>query len=696
MKRKFSSTIAIITIIVTICSVITPIYAEDEYIKGFKKVNTYTPGQFVDVDDEWYADSIHSVYEVGLMKGSSDNLFEPNGNLTIAEAVTIAARLHSIHTTGTENFIQSTPWYKTYIEYAVSNNFCDDLFSPDEIVDRAFFAVILNKAVNVSAFPVKNNIADETLWDVNGWYSEAVYNMYRAGILCGNDKYGTFAPDTSITRGEVAAIIMRIIVPSYRQSVNIAQKAGYTIDAPVDGNSFENFKQRAIVANLKWILSDEDQGPEWQNDIYTIHHEEIPGDYIHVNRRDIEFSYDISDFTNIHIPNRYLNKPGDGYTLVGDWSLYVGFRSFLSGYTGSMPDGKYGDLYLSKPKVDAYTDTYTYSTYTQEVRNMIDAAYIEPTLTDEEINAFVSANLGDTEDYIYKIIGKLVFWENNYYIQSDPEYRFSVKINDVNYNNWLKEHQDKYVIGIFTSDCASMPYLLATIKGYAPEERNYTVKSWEYFGWNNSNKLAVKWNSNFRFENPIKLNLNAISQIKANEKEAYITNIKNTDFGGFNSLKDKINEIILNVSDVDSPAIYEESNFDEEFDFYLTKNIPNIHASKDSGRNVKMDAYTDRGYGSRTLAPNLNPANNKKYGGTYTVFGFTPIWNKVGFPEDANLDELDYENTTLKLFDDGDKFSKYLKIKEWDSSFGDVYQIPIYYTIVFIDFGDAQFYVGLI
>lgn len=50
----------------------------------FAKANTYTPGMFTDVSEsEWYASSIASSYELGFMKGSSDTLFEPNGNMTV-------------------------------------------------------------------------------------------------------------------------------------------------------------------------------------------------------------------------------------------------------------------------------------------------------------------------------------------------------------------------------------------------------------------------------------------------------------------------------------------------------------------------------------------------------------------------------------------------------------------------------------
>ena len=61
----------------------------------FNKINSYN-GEFSDVkNDAWYAEYVSSAYELGFMKGSSQTTFEPEGNMTVAEAVTIASRIHN-------------------------------------------------------------------------------------------------------------------------------------------------------------------------------------------------------------------------------------------------------------------------------------------------------------------------------------------------------------------------------------------------------------------------------------------------------------------------------------------------------------------------------------------------------------------------------------------------------------------------
>ena len=91
--------------------------------EGFAKTNTYTPGMFNDVPaSEWYASSVSSSYELGFMKGTADGVFSPEGNMTVAEAVTIAARVHDAYNAKGTAFSQNgANWYDEYVKYAVDN-----------------------------------------------------------------------------------------------------------------------------------------------------------------------------------------------------------------------------------------------------------------------------------------------------------------------------------------------------------------------------------------------------------------------------------------------------------------------------------------------------------------------------------------------------------------------------------------------
>lgn len=194
-------------------------------MSNFVKVNTYSRGQFQDVNEAmWYGFDqqkvIAGAFEYGLMRGNSATAFNPLGNITVAEALAIAARVHSIYATGSENFVQGNPWYDVYIEYSVMNGIImsSDFTEVNRPATRAEMAYIFSRALPQSEFPSLNTV--NSLPDVTSAtrYSDAIFMLYRAGVLTGSDAVGTFYPLNPITRAEAAAIITRVILPDNRWS----------------------------------------------------------------------------------------------------------------------------------------------------------------------------------------------------------------------------------------------------------------------------------------------------------------------------------------------------------------------------------------------------------------------------------------------------------------------------------------------
>ena len=187
---------------------------------GFAKTNTYTPGQFSDVPEtEWYASSVSSSYELGFMKGSSDTAFEPEGNMTVAEAVTIAARVHDAYNTKGTQFAQNgANWYDEYVAYAVANGIIEkDQFDDyDRPVKRYEMAVIFSKSVPDSFLEAKNNVNEIPDVPNANTYFDRLQLLYNAGVVMGNDEFGTFMPNNNIIRAEAAAIINRVALPENR------------------------------------------------------------------------------------------------------------------------------------------------------------------------------------------------------------------------------------------------------------------------------------------------------------------------------------------------------------------------------------------------------------------------------------------------------------------------------------------------
>ena len=194
-------------------------------LSNFQKSNTYTPGQFADVPaGSWYAAGVQSAYELGLMTGTSGTAFDPSGNLTLAETVVLAARLHSIYAGDGASFTGGATWYQPYVDYAIQNGIIASGAYSDynATATRAQFASILAAALPGEALPAINTVASLPDVDANATYAAAALKLYNAGILTGSDASGTFNPTSSIQRSEVATIVTRMADQSQRKTFTLS------------------------------------------------------------------------------------------------------------------------------------------------------------------------------------------------------------------------------------------------------------------------------------------------------------------------------------------------------------------------------------------------------------------------------------------------------------------------------------------
>ena len=116
--------------------------------ENFSAQAAYT-GQFTDVPaDEWYYENVRAAYEYGLIDGRSETQFAPDGTLTVAEAIKMAATIHSIYQTGSADFAVSDPWYLVYVDYALENGILSAARTDyNTSASRAVFASVLAGAL---------------------------------------------------------------------------------------------------------------------------------------------------------------------------------------------------------------------------------------------------------------------------------------------------------------------------------------------------------------------------------------------------------------------------------------------------------------------------------------------------------------------------------------------------------------------
>ena len=183
---------------------------------------------FVDVPvSAWYADAVRDAWANGLIDGVDAAHFDPDGSLTVAQAIKLAAALHQRIANGTVTLKNGSPWYRSYLEYAVEHGVIEESYlgysaaALNAPVQRAEFAHILYGAAK--PYAAINEIGANALPDVKTGdrYADEIYTLYRAGVLNGSDRSGTFYPTSLIRRSEAAAILIRAFDEEARRTLTL-------------------------------------------------------------------------------------------------------------------------------------------------------------------------------------------------------------------------------------------------------------------------------------------------------------------------------------------------------------------------------------------------------------------------------------------------------------------------------------------
>ena len=185
---------------------------------------------FTDVpQNQWYYNDVVKAYETGLINGKTPTTFEPDQNMTYAEAVKLAACMNQRYTAGSVTLENGSPWYQTYVDYCKENGVLSKDYNWNDKATRAGYAEIFAKALPASALPARNNVVDDAIPDVTSSapQADAIYTLYRAGIVQGSTIDGvnnSFNPNGNIKRSEVAAILTRMMDENARLSLSMPNK----------------------------------------------------------------------------------------------------------------------------------------------------------------------------------------------------------------------------------------------------------------------------------------------------------------------------------------------------------------------------------------------------------------------------------------------------------------------------------------
>ena len=169
---------------------------------------------FTDVSaDQWYYKDVENAYNMDLINGKTATTFAPQDFLTYAEAAKLAACMHQRVTQGAVTLTNGTPWYQTYVDYCWENGIITKDYAWEMNATRGGYMEIFANALPEENLEEINAVADDSIPDVSSSNSqaEAIYKLYRAGILQGNDAEHNCNPYANIQRSEVAAILTRMM-----------------------------------------------------------------------------------------------------------------------------------------------------------------------------------------------------------------------------------------------------------------------------------------------------------------------------------------------------------------------------------------------------------------------------------------------------------------------------------------------------
>lgn len=212
-------TAILLALLLTLTALLVPLSAAD--VPTFSDVTK----------SDWFYDSVYKVCETNLMIGKPDNTFAPRDYITTAECITLLARMHARVTGNTaalQALPETTPWYQTFINYCNTHAL---LSANMQMLITEFIEQPMSRAQLIALFSALpghvwteiNTVEAGAIPDVpiGAAYEEPIYRAYRCGIVIGNDK-GNFNPDQPISRAEVAAIVIRIVDPTMRQSTTMS------------------------------------------------------------------------------------------------------------------------------------------------------------------------------------------------------------------------------------------------------------------------------------------------------------------------------------------------------------------------------------------------------------------------------------------------------------------------------------------
>ncbi|MBQ6678224.1 MAG: DUF4838 domain-containing protein [Clostridia bacterium] len=188
----------------------------------FASVGTGAAGPlpFRDVpENAWYFSPVLTVWEAGIMKGTSADTFSPDDPMTRGQFVTILARLSGDDCSGAaaDSPFRDVPAWEYYADpigwavgRGIAKGMSEKTFEPESPVLRQEFAAFLVRYIKYKNITLAETETEPFPDAIPDWASADVETLHRAELVAG-DPAGRFNPGDRMTRAEIATVIERFM-----------------------------------------------------------------------------------------------------------------------------------------------------------------------------------------------------------------------------------------------------------------------------------------------------------------------------------------------------------------------------------------------------------------------------------------------------------------------------------------------------
>lgn len=175
---------------------------------------------FEDLIGHWAKADIELLASKLVVKGKSDDRFEPEHELTRAEFATLLVRAMGLSEDDTSRFsdVQSTDWFAGAVNAAAKAGLVDGLeegtFGPSVNITREQMAVMIIRAMRFAGQQPTTNAEGLSVFTdsqhISDWAKDAVARSVSAGLIYGKTTT-TFSPKEKASRAEATVMLKRML-----------------------------------------------------------------------------------------------------------------------------------------------------------------------------------------------------------------------------------------------------------------------------------------------------------------------------------------------------------------------------------------------------------------------------------------------------------------------------------------------------